>query len=180
MDDKALAYVSQVKDHQQFPAARVAYGARVEGGTIYMYQHSSSSTAESMNAANKLVRDRMAVDPIKAMILLLNLEAKRYADNKEQAWQWTEVLTPHGQKICSNASSLLIRGTTPSALNQKWIDMTALCCQTGQPTPTTVGFHAHMMMITPFLVDAHVEFPTQMAFHAITGVLWSSHTGLRV
>jgi hypothetical protein len=103
MDDKALAYVSQVKDHQQFPAARVAYGARVDGETIYMYQRSSSSTAESMNAANKLVRDWTAVDPINALILLLKLEAKRYADNKEQAWQWTEVLTPHGQKLCNNA-----------------------------------------------------------------------------
>jgi hypothetical protein len=68
----------------------------------------------------------------------------------------------------------------PSALNLKKIDMTALCRQTGQTTPTTVGFHAHMMMISPFLVDACVEFPTQMAFHAITCVLWSSHTGLRV
>jgi hypothetical protein len=77
-------------------------------------------------------------------------------------------------------SSLLIHGTTPSALNLKWIDMTALCRQTGQTTPTTAGFQAHMMMITPFLVDAHVELPTQMASHAITFVLWSSHTGLRV
>jgi hypothetical protein len=70
---------------------------------IYMYQCSSSSTAESMNVASKSVRDRTAVDPITAMILLLKLEAKRYADNKEQAWQWTEVLTPHGQKLCNNA-----------------------------------------------------------------------------
>jgi hypothetical protein len=87
MDEKALAYVSQVKDHHQFLAARVAYGARVEGETIYMYQCSSSSPAESMNAANKSVKDRTAVDPINAMILLLKLEAKRYADNKEQNWQ---------------------------------------------------------------------------------------------
>jgi hypothetical protein len=85
MDDKALAYVNSVNDHQQYKAARVAYGARFEGETIYMYQRSSSSTAESMNAANKWVRDRTAVDPINALILLLKLEAKRYADNKEQA-----------------------------------------------------------------------------------------------
>jgi hypothetical protein len=68
-----------------------------------MYQRSSSSTAESMNAANKPVRDRTAVDPINAMILLLKLEAKRYADNKEKAWEWTEVLTTHGQKLSNNA-----------------------------------------------------------------------------
>ncbi len=68
-----------------------------------MYQRSSSSTAESMNAANKSVRDRTAVDPINAMILLHKLEAKRYADNNEKAWEWTEVLTPHGQKLLTNA-----------------------------------------------------------------------------
>jgi hypothetical protein len=51
-----------------------------------MYQRSSFSTAESINAANKSVRDQTAVDPINALILLLKLEAKRYADNKEQAW----------------------------------------------------------------------------------------------
>ncbi len=77
MDDKALAYVNSIKDYQQYPAARVAHGARFEGETIYMYQCSSSSTAELMNAANKSVRDRKAVDPINTLILLLKLEAKR-------------------------------------------------------------------------------------------------------
>ncbi len=74
MDDKALAYVSQVTDHQQYPVARVAYGARVDGESIYMYQRSSSSTAESMNAVNKLVRDQTAVDPI----------SNQYADTPPQ------------------------------------------------------------------------------------------------
>ena len=36
MDDKALQYIGLVNDHQQFPAARVAYGAD-KGETIYMY-----------------------------------------------------------------------------------------------------------------------------------------------
>ena len=26
-----------------------------------------------------------------------------YCDNKEKAWEWTEVLTPHGQKLSNNA-----------------------------------------------------------------------------
>ncbi len=56
-----------------------------------------------MNAANKSVRDRTAVDPINAMILLLKLEAKRYTNNKDKAWECTEVLTPHGQKLLTNA-----------------------------------------------------------------------------
>ena len=85
MDDRALWYIGLVNDHQQFPAARVAYGA-LQGENIYMYQRSSFSTAESMNAANKSVRDCTAVDPINAMLLLLKLEAQRFWANKEKAW----------------------------------------------------------------------------------------------
>ncbi len=91
-------------DHQQFPAARVHHGAEV-GETIYMYQRSSSSTAESMNAANKSVRNCTAVDPINAILLLLKLEAARYSKNKEKAWSWNEVLTPHGKKLSDKVFS---------------------------------------------------------------------------
>jgi hypothetical protein len=104
MDDKALRYIGLVNDHQQFLAARVHYGAE-RGETIYMYQRSSSSTTESMNAANKSVRDRTAVDSINAMLLLLKLEATRFSKNKEKAWSWNEVLTPHGKKLSEKVFS---------------------------------------------------------------------------
>ena len=94
MENKALAYIGLVPDHQQFPAARVAHGAS-NGVDVYMYQRSSSSTAESMNAANKAVRDRTAVDPVNAMILMLKLESKRFGSNRDKAWSWKELLTPH-------------------------------------------------------------------------------------
>ena len=42
-------------------------------------------------------------------------------------------------------AGLLIRGTTPSALNVKWIDIAALCHQSRLITPATVGFPPHMM-----------------------------------
>ncbi len=98
MDDKALRYIGLVNNHQQFPAARVHHGAE-QGETIYMYQRSSSLTAESMNAANKSVSDCTVVDPINAMLLLLKLEARRFSKNKEKAWSWNEVPTPHGKKL---------------------------------------------------------------------------------
>ncbi len=104
MDDKALRYIGLVNDHQQFPAARVHYGEE-QGETIYMYQQSSSKTAESMNAANKSVRDCTVVDPINAMLLLFKLEARRFSKNKEMAWSWTEVLTLHGKKLSDKAFS---------------------------------------------------------------------------
>lgn len=98
MDDKALAYISLVNDYQQFPAARVAHGAQ-HGVAVYMYQRSSSSTAESMNAANKAARDRTAVDPINSLILLLKMESKRFCENRDEAWEWKDPLTPHGKKL---------------------------------------------------------------------------------
>ena len=102
MDVNALRYIHIVNDHQQFPAARVAYGAAI-GHVIYMYQRSSSSTAESMNAANKSMRSRTAVDPINAIIILLKLESERYNRYRNEAWEWKEALTPHGKRLAENA-----------------------------------------------------------------------------
>jgi len=48
-----------------------------QGAEVCMFQRSSASTAESMNAAHKGVRDRTAVDPINSLLLLLKLEARR-------------------------------------------------------------------------------------------------------
>ncbi len=104
IDDKALRYIGLINNHQQFPAARVHYGAE-RGEKIHMYQRSSSLTAESVNAANKSVRDRTAVDPINPVLLILKLEAARYSKNKEKAWSWNEVLTPHGKKLSDNVFS---------------------------------------------------------------------------
>ena len=64
-----------------------------------------SSTAESMNTANKSVRSRTAVDPINAIIgiILLELESARYNCYRNEAWQWKEALTPHGKMLAENA-----------------------------------------------------------------------------
>ncbi len=59
MSDKALRYLNTINDHQQYPCAGVSMGEE-----ICMYQRSASSSVESMNNANKLVRARMAVDPV--------------------------------------------------------------------------------------------------------------------
>ena len=39
MDDKALSYIGLVNDHQQFPAARVAYGRREVRPFTYTSAH---------------------------------------------------------------------------------------------------------------------------------------------
>jgi hypothetical protein len=52
-----------------------------------------------MNRANGMVCERTAVDPINSLLLLLQIEAKRYAEHRDRAWDWSEDLTPHGKKL---------------------------------------------------------------------------------
>ncbi len=73
------------------------------GDNICMYQQSSRSTAESMNNLNLSVRKKTAVDPVNGNILLLQLESKCYNEYKAKAWNWNEVLTPHGKKLSEDA-----------------------------------------------------------------------------
>ena len=45
----------------------------------------------------------MAVDPINALTLLLQMEVKRFNANKEKAWNWNEELKPQGNKLSKEA-----------------------------------------------------------------------------
>jgi hypothetical protein len=73
MDDKALHYLNKVNDHEQYPASQCAMGE-----DICMYGRSSSSSAEALNKANSMVRERHAVDCVNAGLLWLKLEKTRY------------------------------------------------------------------------------------------------------
>ncbi len=98
INDKALRYINLVPDYQQFLAVRCAMG-----DNICMYQQSSQSNVESINNANLAVRERTAVDPINATILLLQLETKGYNKYKAKAWNLNKVLTPRGKKLSEYA-----------------------------------------------------------------------------
>jgi len=98
MDDKALRYLNKVNDHEQYPASRCAMGDE-----IYMYGRSSSSSAEAMNKANSMVRERHAVDCVNAVLLWLKLEKTRYEEHRTTAWEWNEVLTPYAKKKCEES-----------------------------------------------------------------------------
>jgi hypothetical protein len=52
---------------------------------IYMYQQSASSAVESMNAVNKEMRARTAVDALNATLLLIRLECNRFLRMKQEA-----------------------------------------------------------------------------------------------
>ena len=56
---------------RKYPFSRVPTARVHMGEDIYMYQRSASSSFESMNNANKAVRERTAVDPVNSSMLLL-------------------------------------------------------------------------------------------------------------
>jgi hypothetical protein len=124
-------------------------------------------------AGRKTIKGR---SPKPDTTLMSAAEAKDALDHWEKDWKRdTDKLRRNRQ---SNDGCSFVDGGSV-ALNQKNISMNALCRPKKQATRTSVGFHARTTMITPFLVDARVEFRVQMAFHAITCALWSSRTELR-
>ncbi|MFM6174888.1 MAG: SWIM zinc finger family protein, partial [Sphaerospermopsis kisseleviana] len=91
METKDIAYLNKLNDTSQYPAARCNMR-----DDVYMYHRQSSSGAESMNAANFSVRQRTSVDLNNAMLLLIELECKRYRKQQAEAWNHNGILTPRG------------------------------------------------------------------------------------
>jgi hypothetical protein len=95
MADKDKQYLGSVLDIEQYPAARCAMGKEVK-----MYGRSASSGVEAMNAVNMGIHERCCVCLVNATILLLKMEADRFARMKESAWAHEGVvLTPHGRQL---------------------------------------------------------------------------------
>ena len=94
-----LAYLKNLTDEEQYPAARCAMHPNV-----IMYGRSSSASVESMNAANRECRARTSVCLVNATILLMNLEHERYNTMKELAWKNEGHLTPWGSMLADEAS----------------------------------------------------------------------------
>ena len=89
-------YLTKLENEKQYAAARCAMRP-----DVCMYGRSSSSGVESMNRANKLVREKTAIDILNAAILLLKLEGERYHTWKTKAWERDHPFTPRGMDIMS-------------------------------------------------------------------------------
>jgi hypothetical protein len=104
MHSRDLQYLNTLPDHSQYPAARCALTPGV-----YMYHRTSSAAVESMNAANREMRAKTAVDPLNACILLLRMECKRFIKQRELAWAMDTDLTTRGRvlydEVFSNIST---------------------------------------------------------------------------
>jgi len=92
MDTRDLQYLNSLPDESQYPAARCALTPGV-----YMYHRTSSAAIESMNAANREMRAKTAVDPLNACILLLRMECKRFVKQRNLAWAMDTELTSRGK-----------------------------------------------------------------------------------
>jgi len=79
MHPTAHHYHAKFEDNCQYPAARCAMG-----DNICMFSKSTSSGVESMNRANNLARQRMAVNILNALILLIKLEGSRFDHYKQK------------------------------------------------------------------------------------------------
>ena len=66
---KQLQYLNEPDNEQKYPAARCAMG-----DNIFLYDHEASCGVESMNQANKLARERAAVNVVNAIMLLVQME----------------------------------------------------------------------------------------------------------
>jgi hypothetical protein len=97
MDNKALKYLNTLPDKQQYPGARCDRGAG--DPKVFMNQHESSSSVESMNKANNPARARTAVVAVCSTHLLVQMCSMRYQAKKEEAWKWEDTRTPYGTKL---------------------------------------------------------------------------------
>jgi hypothetical protein len=92
MSAKDLQYLNTIEDKVQYPGASCAMEEY-----IYMYLQSASRAVELMNAANKEMRARTAVDALNATLLLIRLECNRFLRMKQEAWGDDLFLTPCGK-----------------------------------------------------------------------------------
>ncbi len=81
MDHKDIAYLNKLTNTSQYPAAQCNMR-----DDVYMYHQQASAGAESMNVANFSIRQRTSVDLNNAMLLLIELECKRYRKQQAEAW----------------------------------------------------------------------------------------------
>jgi len=80
MARKDIVYLNKLADTSQYPAARCNMR-----DDVYMYHQQALAGAESMNAANFSICQRASVDLNNAMLLLIELECKRYHKQQVEA-----------------------------------------------------------------------------------------------
>jgi hypothetical protein len=104
MHQTDLQYLNFLTDESQYPAARCA-----KDPGVYIYHRTLSAMVESMNAANRDMQAKTAVDPLNACILLIRMECKQIINQRRLAWAMETELTSRGKveydKVFTNISS---------------------------------------------------------------------------
>lgn len=97
MSENDKRYLNIVADIEQYPAARCAMHKDVN-----MYGRTASSGVEAMNAVNRSIRERCCVCLVNATILLLKMEADRFARMRDSAWAYDGLITPHARQLADD------------------------------------------------------------------------------
>ena len=87
-------YLTVLPDECQYPAVRCAMGVN-----ICMFGKSASSGVESMNNANHLGHQKMEVDVLNGVILLLKLEVEQFQWYKKMTSEQDDILTDKGLRL---------------------------------------------------------------------------------
>ena len=66
---------------------------------IYMYDRTSSAGVEAMHNANRPVREKTAVDPCNAILLIVELECDWFREQRKKAWEESGPFTPYGYLV---------------------------------------------------------------------------------
>ena len=74
------------------------------GDNICMFGKSASSGVEAMNCANKLARQKTAVDVLNGVILLMKLKAERFNGTKILPWNGKTPSRKRASNSWNNAS----------------------------------------------------------------------------
>ncbi len=96
MSEKTVAYLRD--DNSIANKCQLSASQQAMGPNMYMYMHLTSSGGESMNNANLVARQVMAVDCINATLLFLKLNSNRFA-KQAAAWSHDGYFSPCGQKM---------------------------------------------------------------------------------
>ena len=94
MDTRDLQYLNTLPDESQYTAAQCAATPGV-----YMYHQTLSAAVELMNAVNKEMRTKTAVDPLNVCILLIWMECKHFANQYRLVWAMETDLTTQDSRI---------------------------------------------------------------------------------
>jgi len=113
-------------------------------------------------------REKVAVDPINALALLLQMEVKRFNAKKGKAWNWNKELTPHGRKLSEEAFKEINPREYQININQQGDEQWNCCVSKLTSTNKYQSLFKAVERKAQHLVDFLVSTPKRKEYLVIT------------